>query len=50
MCVNPNYLKKYPGLLYPGKDDKGKDPRKLRARIDFDILRKINSWRVSDLE
>lgn len=45
LSVNPNYLSQYPGLLFPGKDDKSKDPRKLRARINFELLRKINSWR-----
>lgn len=50
LCQRPNYLKSNPGLLYPGKDDKSKDPRKLRARIDFKILKKIASWRVSDLD
>jgi hypothetical protein len=45
LSVNPNYLASYPGLLFPGKDDKSKDPRKLRARISFEILRKINPWR-----
>lgn len=42
----PNYLNHYPGLFFPGKDDKGKDPRKARARVSFDILREIDSWRV----
>ncbi len=49
LCQNPNYLKIYPGLLYPGKDDKSKDPRKLRARIDFKILKAIAPWRINDL-
>lgn len=43
---NPGYLKKYPGLLFPGKDDKQKNPLKIRARISFEILRKIANWRV----
>ena len=41
----PNYLQTYPGLLFPGKDDKGKDPRKVRARVSFKILKEIGSWR-----
>ena len=43
-------LEKYPGLLFPGKDDKGKDPHKMRARISFDKLRAINSWRYHDFD
>jgi len=46
LTVNPNYLKTYPGLFFPGKDDKRQDPRKLRARISFDVLRQIAAWRV----
>lgn len=49
LTENPNYLKQYPGLLFPGKDDKGKDPRKMRARVSFDILRKIASWRYVNI-
>ena len=45
LTQNPNYLKTYPGLLFPGKDDKSKDPRKLRARVSFPILREIAPWR-----
>jgi len=44
--VNPGYLAKHPGLLFPGKDDKKKNPLKVRARISFDILAKIAKWRV----
>ena len=39
LTVNPNYLNKYPKLLFPGKDSKDKNPKKLRARVDFKILR-----------
>jgi hypothetical protein len=46
---NPHYLKKYPGLFYPGKDDKGKNPRKMRSRISFDVLRQIAEWRVTKI-
>ncbi len=42
---NPGYLATYPSLLFPGKDDKGKNPLKVRARVSFDILRRIASWR-----
>lgn len=46
---NPAYLKKYPGLFFPGKDDKGKNPLKVRSRVSFDLLRKIDNWRVQDI-
>ena len=45
LTVNPNYLKQYPHLLYPGKDTKNKNLIKRRARINTDILKKIASWR-----
>ncbi len=45
----PNYLKKHPELFFPGKDDKRKDLRKIRARVSFDILREIDSWRVKEI-
>ena len=45
LTQNPNYLDLYPGLLFPGKDDKGKDPRKVRARVSFALLGAIDSWR-----
>lgn len=50
LTENPNYLQIYPGLLFPGKDDKTKDPRKLRARISFTYLRQISSWRYKSIE
>lgn len=46
LTKNPNYNKLWPGLFYPGKDDKGKDIRKIRARVDFNILRSIADWRT----
>ncbi len=46
---NPNYNESYPGLFYPGKDDKGKDPRKIRARVSFDLLEEIADWRVKNI-
>jgi hypothetical protein len=50
LAENPNYLKIYPGLLFPGKDDKEKDPRKVRARVSFEILRQIAEWRYRDFQ
>lgn len=47
---NPNYNSTYPNLFYPGKDDKGKDPRKTRARVSFDILERIANWRVKNIK
>ena len=49
LTKSPNYLKEYPGLLFPGKDDKGKNPLKLRARVSFDLLKKIAPWRVQSI-
>lgn len=49
LCINPAYLQQYPGLLFPGKDDKDKNPLKVRARVSFDILRKIADWRILTL-
>lgn len=49
LTVSPNYLKDHPSLLYPGKDDKGKNPLKVRARISFSILQDIDPWRVQSL-
>jgi hypothetical protein len=43
------YIKKYPGLFFPGKDDKEKNPLKVRARISFELLSKIDPWRVQFL-
>jgi hypothetical protein len=50
LTENPNYLQSYPGLLFPGKDDKEKDPRKVRARVSFEILRQIAEWRYMDFQ
>lgn len=47
---NPDYNSRFPGLFYPGKDDKSKDARKLRARISFDLLTEIADWRVEQIE
>lgn len=48
LTQSPNYLATYPHLFYPGKDDKSKDSRKIRARVSFDILKDIDSWRVDE--
>jgi hypothetical protein len=50
LTENPNYLQIYPGLLFPGKDDKEKDPRKVRARVSFEMLRRIAAWRYADFQ
>jgi hypothetical protein len=49
MQINPGYLQQYPALLFPGKDDKQKNPLKVRCRISFDILREIAYWRVQEI-
>lgn len=46
LACNPGYLKQHPNLFFPGKDDKTKNPLKIRARVSFDILRTIADWRV----
>ena len=46
LTKKPGYLLEYPGLFFPGKDDKKKDPRKIRVRVSFTILEKIAPWRV----
>lgn len=46
LTEKPGYLKQYPSLFYPGKDDKSKNPLKVRCRVDFYLLKKIDSWRV----
>ena len=46
---NPNYIQQNTHLFFPGKDDKSKDARKLRARVSFDILKQIDSWRVNEI-
>lgn len=42
----PQYTKDYPNLFFPGKDDRHKDIRKMRARVSFDILKNIADWRI----
>lgn len=50
LACNPGYLKQFPNLFFPGKDDKTKNPLKIRARVSFEILRTIADWRVRFLE
>jgi Restriction endonuclease BglI len=45
----PNYLRQYPELFFPGKDDKTKNPLKVRCRVSFAILRSIASWRFQEI-
>jgi len=45
----PNYLRKYPSFLFPGNDDKTKDPLPVRCRVSFPILVSIADWRVRDI-
>lgn len=49
LTQNPNYLRQYPNLFFPGKDDKGKDPRKIRVRVSFSLLHQIAHWRVQQI-
>ncbi|MDR2693369.1 MAG: BglI family type II restriction endonuclease [Chitinispirillales bacterium] len=49
LVEKPNYLQMYKGLLFPGKDDKEKNPRKTRARVSFAMLRQIAEWRYADV-
>ena len=49
LTQKPGYLAKHPALFYPGKDDKTKTKTKLRARVSFEILRKIDPWRVETI-
>jgi hypothetical protein len=49
LTINPNYITTYPGILFPGKDDKDKNPTKVRARVSFELLRKIANWRVKEI-
>lgn len=48
LSVNPNYLNLFPGLFFPGKDDRNKSPRKIRVRVSFEKLIQIASWRISE--
>lgn len=49
LTQNPAYLRQYPGLFFPGKDDKGKDPRKIRVRVSFSLLGQIADWRIQEI-
>lgn len=50
LTASPAYLKTYPDLFYPGKDDHKKNPNKARARVSFELLREINPWRVKEIK
>ncbi len=50
LLENPAFLKKFPGLLFPGKDDKSKNPLKVRARVSFPILRQLGVWRLQTVK
>ena len=43
------YLRRFPGLFFPGKDDTTVKAKNRRARISFQILEAIALWRVSSL-
>lgn len=49
LTKQPGYLAQCPTLFYPGKDDKSKTKTKLRARVSFELLRKIAPWRVETI-
>jgi hypothetical protein len=49
LFYGPEYLKKYPHLFFPGKDDKSKEVNKSRAHVSFSDLRKIDRWRVQTI-
>ena len=49
LTENPGYLKLYPGLFFPGKDDKEKNQKKIRARVSFAVLRRLADWRYADI-
>ncbi|NEP58173.1 MAG: BglI family type II restriction endonuclease [Symploca sp. SIO2G7] len=44
----PKYLSSFPTLFFPGKDDKTKNPQKIRCRVSFEILRNIADWRFRE--
>jgi len=49
LTQNPHYLKKWPALFFPGKDDKSKSDKGRRARISFEVLNRIADWRVQTI-
>lgn len=49
LSKNPGYALTHEGLLFPGKDDKNKNPLKMRARVSFNILNQINNWRHEEI-
>jgi hypothetical protein len=50
LTINPDYLNHYPGLFFPGKDDKSKPASKVRCRVSFPLLSKIDEWRICKIE
>ncbi|NER98271.1 MAG: BglI family type II restriction endonuclease [Symploca sp. SIO1B1] len=44
----PKYLSLFPSLFFPGKDDKNKNPQKMRCRVSFEVLRNIADWRFRE--
>lgn len=49
LTINPNYLRLWPGLFFPGKDDHNKTAAKVRCRVSFEILSNIAPWRVAEI-
>jgi hypothetical protein len=45
LTQNPNYLNRYPGLLFPGKDDASVPYTRKRCRVSFEYLNQIDTWR-----
>ena len=45
----PNYLAQYPNLFFPGKDDKNTNPKKMRCRVSFEVLKSIANWRFQEI-
>jgi hypothetical protein len=49
LTQNPNYLQRWPGLFFPGKDDKSQSNKRRRARVSFAVLKEIADWRVQTI-
>ncbi|MDY6781083.1 MAG: BglI family type II restriction endonuclease [Cyanobacteriota bacterium] len=45
----PNYLAQNPTLFFPGKDQKTKNPLKMRCRVSFAVLKSIADWRFQEM-
>lgn len=50
LTENPGYLRLHPELFFPGKDERTKDPRKIRVRVSFCVLDQIAPWRVQQID